>query len=316
MKHRNAILATLLMSTCMPPAIAQSDLAIGNANPNAHFLRCATRDLSEVEVMLVEEAIQAMRSRMNAKKDNCHRTKTCDEDPGGGGGSDPVPTAIDVVFHVIADDSCNGGATPAMMDRQMNVLNDAYAASGSPFSFVETATSRSVSCNSSWYSAGPGSNAEAQMKSSLRAGDAATLNVYLSNPGGGYLGWATFPTWYTSDPDDDGVVVLTDSLPGGNAAPYNEGDTLTHEVGHWLGLYHTFQGGCRGAGDEVADTPAERSPAYGCPVGRDSCPRDPGDDPIFNFMDYTDDACMDEFSAGQVERSWMLTSMYRLPASP
>lgn len=218
---------------------------------------------------------------------------------------------IPVYVHIIRTSSGTGGATMTQVNNQLNVLNNAYASGGFSFALAGTTTTN----NSSWYTAGYGSTAERQMKTALRRGGSETLNIYLNNMGGGLLGWATFPWDYTRSPAMDGVVVLYTSLPGGSAAPYNLGDTGTHEVGHWMGLYHTFQGGCAtsatNGGDYVADTPAERSAAYGCPIGRDTCRNIAGLDPVQNFMDYTDDSCMDRFSAGQFSRMNAAWTTYR-----
>ena len=257
--------------------------------------RCGTRQLTDEEEQKVKEHL-AKHAELSARK------------PGGGGGATVTGGTINVYFHVINQGTgvSNGDLTSQMINDQISVLNDAYRAWGWQFQLVQTTRTN----NSTWFNNCGDTAVETAMKTALRQGSADDLNVYSCNPDGGLLGWATFPNWYAGAPKDDGVVLLFSSVPGGSAAPYNQGDTGTHEVGHWMGLYHTFQGGCAKTGDSVSDTPAERSAAFGCPTGRDTC-SGTGVDPIYNFMDYTDDACMNTFTAGQDARMDQMFSAYR-----
>ncbi|HMV67253.1 MAG TPA: zinc metalloprotease, partial [Myxococcota bacterium] len=241
---------------------------------------------------------------------------------GGGGGGTPPPTlpttvVVPVVFHVIHS-GATGRLSQTDAQAQIDVLNGSHDGSiaGSPatrYQFQLVAFDQTD--NASWFNLSMGSAAEQQMKNTLHARYPAytgpeVLHLYTANLSNYLLGWATFPWEYAANPGMDGVVLLWGSLPGGTEAPYNEGDTGTHEVGHWLGLQHTFLGGCRD-GDGVADTPAEKSAAYGCPVSRDSC-RGGGLDPVFNFMDYTDDSCMFQWTAGQTALMDSMVAAYRL----
>lgn len=249
---------------------------------------CGTREFSEEEMAKLEAEFEALAPY----KDNFNATGDI---------------TINVYWHVIHSGN-SGKISATMIANQISVLNAAYSGKGFQFNLVAT----DFTDNATWYNGCYGTS-ESAMKSGTRLGSADDLNIWSCNPSSGILGYATFPSSYNSAPSKDGVVLLHSSLPGGSAAPYNEGDTGTHEVGHWLGLYHTFQGGCSKSGDYVSDTPAEKSAAYGCPTGRNSCTQStyPGNDPITNFMDYTDDYCMFEFTAGQKTRMQSQWASYR-----
>ncbi|CAE6449758.1 unnamed protein product [Rhizoctonia solani] len=225
--------------------------------------------------------------------------------------------SIPVYWHVIQSGTSlsQGNVPDSQITDSIDVLNADYASTG--ITFTHTETDRTT--NASWFNrAGPETSYQTAMKTALRKGGANALNVYTVgytnvNPPG-LLGYATFPSSYTNNPSDDGVSILYSSVPGGSAAPFNLGRTLTHEVGHWVGLYHTFQGGCSSPGDYVDDTPPQSDgiggPTSGCPAGKDTCPGG-GLDPIHNYMDYSDDYCMTEFTPGQNTRLQSQLSTYR-----
>lgn len=221
------------------------------------------------------------------------------------------PIRVPVYVHVIQASADLGVIGPGRIASQIDVLNDSFNGTtggdntGFTFELIDT----DVTINPAWSLLEPDTPQETAMKTALREGGARALNLYVIDLPAPMLGWGTFPYLYASEPVNDGIVVENDSLPGG-PPPYGEGDTATHEAGHWLGLFHTFQGGCAPPGDFVDDTPAEAIEHLGCIPG-DSCPADPGNDPLDNFMSYADDICMHRFTAGQTERAHELTAQLR-----
>lgn len=142
------------------------------------------------------------------------------------------------------------------------------------------------------------------MKYSAQGGDDAWdskryLNIWVVNLMGRSLGYSSLPG---SQPDRDGVVIQYNvfGTTGTLNAPFNKGRTLTHEVGHWLGLKHIW-GDANCGDDGIADTPPQQSFNNGCPAfpHKSACSVNANGDMFMNFMDFTDDGCMNMFSKGQ-----------------
>jgi len=301
---------------CAPTALQTADGRVpGFAVPDGKMAKDRPQDIPTVAEMAAMEAEFAK------------RLSALSFDPTEVDIKDPIN--INVYVHVIREDgTVEGGNIPRTWIRaQVKVLNHAFRGHGeaepgarTPFKFelggpdgLENGVQRIT--NADWYFNAADESVEMEMKSATRIGSADDLNLWTTGitESTGILGYATFPDGYDSNPDRDGVVIDAHTMPGGDLVPYHLGDTGTHEVGHWLGLYHTFEGGCTAPGDLVEDTPYEAEPFFGeCSGGpRDSCAGDPGDDPIENFMDYSDDVCMDRFTVGQRDRSLEQWFAYR-----
>jgi hypothetical protein len=228
---------------------------------------------------------------------------------GGTGGTTPPSVTIPVYVHKMLGAHREGDVSETQIKNQIAVLNATYggtessAASKTGFSFTLAGVDERL--NDAWHA----DRESTTYRAETRAGGKNALNIWLVDFA--YLGIATFPWEYSSNPKVDGIRVQYSSLPGGSITNYNLGETATHEAGHWLGLYHTFQGGCQNPGDEVSDTPAQKSATTGCPEGRDSCRQQAGLDPIHNYMDYSYDACYNQFTAGQTTRMQQMWSAYR-----
>jgi hypothetical protein len=153
------------------------------------------------------------------------------------------------------------------------------------------------------------------------------LNIWvvrsIYNSGAGtILGYAQFPWTRNSQPNTDGIIIRYDQVGTIESGSVGQGGrTLTHELGHWLGLYHTFQNGCGTEsqsctmqGDQVCDTPPASAANYGCSPNTNSCPADALPDQVRNYMDYSDGNCMNLFTVGQKDRVIAMTGNYRAKA--
>ena len=248
-------------------------------------IRCGTASTPANVMSRVQNAIENNRNKRNSSRNLVN---------------------VQVAWHVIHASNGAGNISNDMIVDQIDVFNNAY----SQYDIFFTLVSVDYTENNTWYN---DLNAnESAIKQQLNIDPTHHLNIYTGNIAGGILGWSYLPYQWSESSYMHGVCLLYSTLPGGSSYPYNAGDTGTHEVGHYLGLLHTFQNGCTGTNDSVSDTPQEDdgNNVYSC-NNTDTCPNDPGMDPVHNFMTYTDDACLNQFTDGQGDRMENMIATYR-----
>lgn len=288
---------------CKPGAQGSTNARLGIATPN---LRKDPNTLTQAEANAMEARITGILERNNVTPS------------ARANGAVKVPVHV----HVLMSKKGEGNVANHRIHRQMKVINRGFSGSSSteaantPFRFRLKSIDRVK--NGDW--AEMDRQDSIQARQALRIGDSRHLNMYTADSLlGGLLGFATFPEYYKKHPKLDGLVVWDETLPGGDAVftddegttfNYAKGDTATHEIGHWMNLYHTFQGSCTANNDFVVDTARQRAAdnVFYCKRHQNTCASPTSSpDPVENFMSYGDDVCLDTFTLGQRDRmnlSW------------
>ena len=263
--------------------------------------RCATAAVLPKEQLNIDMTLGPAVAARTAERDAWN--KEHDRDPWMR--KPPWPErVINVYFHVITSgDGRSGRLKTADIEGLIAALNFSFSGTDFQFKVIET----DYTSNDGWFHMTPGSPEERAAKTALREGKSEDLNIYTAEPKGGLRGWATFPWPYQEDPGNDGVVVLFTLT---HAHPKERwGGAIAHQIGHWVGLYHTFQGGCEVPGDWVDDTGPQKFPTYGCLSKRHSCGE--AYEPVHNPMNFSDDECIWGFTPQQGDRISAAFDAYR-----
>ncbi|PSN65773.1 hypothetical protein BS50DRAFT_397490 [Corynespora cassiicola Philippines] len=211
----------------------------------------------------------------------------------------PIETVLQILS---ANNTVEGGDIPDhLIEEQIFYLNEAFRPAG--FSFVLSEVVRTV--NERWYHNLRSYTDIHDEVATLRKGGNATLNIYTYGtdyyPG---WSWGALPEEMAWTPQLDGIFLHRLLWRGAGDANWDLGGSLVHEAGHWFGLFHTASMSCEESWDYVDDTPMEliSDVIGGCDIGRDTCPDQPGLDPIHNWMGFSNDPCRNSFTPGQIQR--------------
>lgn len=297
----------LITASCTKVSLNEEIAAATNETEAPLTLRqCASNDVLQEQL----KADPSLAARMNAIEsftESYLRNPTANRLVNG---VIEIPVVVNVLYKTSAQN-----ISDAQIASQITALNKDFSATNTDYNltpaifqgvrsgninvrFVLDKTVRKSTTKSSW------STNDAMKKAAngiVPTSPTTKLNLWVCNLGGGILGYAQFPGGSSAT---DGVVIDDNAFgtTGTAAAPFNKGRTATHEIGHWMNLRHIW-GDATCGNDQVGDTPLHNTANYGCPASghKSTCSGTPVE-MTMNYMDYTDDACMYMFSAGQKTR--------------